>query len=298
MLAKPEPDTEPYVSTHPKHQRLFIELRPKRSRFFQARTYLDGKLHQTSLKTDHLPTAQRLGEDWYKKKLRASVSEGNRHPLSKLALDPTMAELCASYKSELPKSKQTYLAMKWGPIAQFWRTIDVAEVTTPKLKEFVKWRRRHRTKEGEPVKAHTIHKDLIAVRQILKYAIEEGHITQLPLFPKAGQIESNPRLWLTPAEWSTLKEVSRLRIQDAKTKTVRHYRQELDDEMRWFVASMMRISDVIASDNPPAPGLRFRDCRIVKNAKGDAFCCARCAERSTLVMWSPRLLPLRFTNAG
>jgi hypothetical protein len=51
---------------HPKYPRLIIDRRTN-SRFYQARTFLDGKLKQKSTKSDHLPTAFKLGEDWYKR---------------------------------------------------------------------------------------------------------------------------------------------------------------------------------------------------------------------------------------
>jgi hypothetical protein len=85
---------------HPKHARLSIQLRSD-SRFYQAITYLDGKLRQASTKVTHLPTALKLAEDWYCKQLRASVSDGRQHPLNRLGTTPTIAELVASYKATL-----------------------------------------------------------------------------------------------------------------------------------------------------------------------------------------------------
>ena len=50
---------------HPKYPRLKIQLR-RRSRYYQALTFLDGRMWQTSLKTTALETAFKLGEGWYK----------------------------------------------------------------------------------------------------------------------------------------------------------------------------------------------------------------------------------------
>jgi hypothetical protein len=270
---------------------LFIQLRSN-SRYYQGLIHLDGKRRQISLKTDKLTTALKLGEEWYRKELKQSDSERRAHPIERLGTNPTMGDLYASYKAELTKPKQVYLAMKWGPIGEFWRTVDVADVTTPKLKEFKKWRQRHKTRTGDPIKPHTIHKDLIVIRKILKFAVEEGHITQVPLFPSAGEIEANPRPWLTPAEWRTLLKVSAERINEAETKSARRRRQDLDDEMRWFVGSMMRISDVVATAT--TPGLRFRDCRVVKNARGERvlICIARGKKHPREVVTTPSVVPI------
>jgi hypothetical protein len=252
---------------------LQLRLRPEKSKFYQATTYIDAgdgrglRLHQTSLKTSHFSTAEKRAEEWYRKLLRSSDSQPRK--LDKTMSVPTMVEVLTSYKTELPKAKRAYAEMKWSTIAPFWRAIEVAAVDTPKLKEFVAWRKRHKTRDNERVKNHTVHKDMILLRQILRYAVEEGQLTQLPLFPKVGKIESNPRPWLTPAEWKNLLAVSEIRIKEAKTKSLRHQREDLHDEIRWFVYSMMRVSDVIQLNLPPTPGLRFQDCRITKNAKGD-----------------------------
>ena len=47
---------------HPKHERLLVFLRTD-SKFYQAQTYLDGKLRQVSTKSTHLPTAFKLAQD-------------------------------------------------------------------------------------------------------------------------------------------------------------------------------------------------------------------------------------------
>jgi hypothetical protein len=67
---------------------------------YQARTFLDGKQLQKSMKTDNLKTAFKLAEDWYRKLLRSSVQVGKKHLST--GSDPTIADL---FKS----SKQTHL---------------------------------------------------------------------------------------------------------------------------------------------------------------------------------------------
>src|SRR5204862_593883 len=100
---------------HPKYPRLSIQLRAK-SRFYQGLTFLEGRKVQKSLKTDSLPTAFKLGEDWYKKLLRASVSEGRQHPLDRLTTDPTVAEVFANYRLTLAPHRRDYVDIKWGAL--------------------------------------------------------------------------------------------------------------------------------------------------------------------------------------
>jgi hypothetical protein len=103
-----------------------------RSQFYQALAFLDGRRHQHSLKTPALDTAFKLAEIWYKKLLRSSMAGAARHPIDRLATNPTIGELFTSLRLTLTKSKRAYVDTKWGAISAFWRTIVVTE-TTPKL---------------------------------------------------------------------------------------------------------------------------------------------------------------------
>ena len=230
--------------THPDFPRLKIQLR-RRSRYYQACIYLDGRLVQKSLKTDKLTTALRLGEEWYRQQLRASVQEAKRHPLDRLASDPTVNELYISYRSILAASKREYADMKWGPIAPYWRALKVSDIDAGTFREFYAWRRSRRTRQGTTLKNHTLHKDVMLVRQILKFAVEEGHLPQLPSIPKVGRIEANPRPWFTREEWDHLVRVSTERAYDDKgTARVRQQRLDLDDFLTLMIESMMRVNEV------------------------------------------------------
>jgi hypothetical protein len=236
--------------------RLSIDKRTN-SRFYQARTFVDGKTVLKSTKTTALPTAFMLAEDWYKRLLRGSVAFGRQHPLDKLNSNPTFAEAFGSYRSTLrTDDKRAYADMKWGPISKFWRTILVQDVTTETFREFFASRRKR-----DKVKNNTLHKDTMVCRQVLNYCIEKEWIEKLPRIPEIGKIEPNPRPWLTPTEWKHLRLVSERRIKQADNVRTRRQRQDLHDEMIFMVHSMCRVDEVRA--------LRFSDCRLEKNANGD-----------------------------
>jgi integrase len=241
-----------------------VQLRSN-SRFYQALTFLDGKKRQASLKTDKLTTALKLAEEWYQRKCRASVSIGRQHPLERLGVDPIMGEVFTSYKASLDSSNtRAYADMKWSAMADFWREKTVTEITTQTFRQFYTWRRK-RSKMAH-LKNHSLHKDMMVVRQVLKFAIEEGHITALPIIPKVGKIEANPRPWLTEAEWDRLSTIAQKRISEAvefDNPRVIQQRTDLYDFMRFMVASMCRVDEVRK--------LRFRDCRLDKNTRNESF---------------------------
>jgi integrase len=240
---------------HPKFPRLVVDLRTN-SRFYQARTFLDGRLVQKSTKATQLPTAMKLAEDWYKRLLRSSVSFGMAHPIARLTSDPTVAEVFSSHRSALSPKKQAYADQKWAPIADYWKALQVRDVSAQTFREFYAWRRR------KHVSNHTIHKDVVLVRQVLKRAIEDGQLGALPIIPKVGEIAKNPRPWLTPSEWRLLLRTSDKRIREARhNRRLRQQRQDTHDLMLFLVHSMCRVGEVLS--------LRFRDCRMEKNSDGD-----------------------------
>jgi hypothetical protein len=241
--------------SHPKHQRLVVFLRTD-SKFYQAQTYLDGKLRQTSTKSTHLPTAFKLAEDWYKREVRSSVQFGRQHPIAKLTSDPTMGELYGAYYRDLPKHQQGWAEMKWSPIEDFWRAKTLSTVSTQTFKDFYAWRRK-----GKTLKNHTIHKDVVLLRQVLKQALNDGVLDALPHIPPVGKIEANPRPWLTPQETRHLLAKSLERIKNAPNARVRQQRQDLQDFLDFLHASMLRVGELRT--------LRYNSCRVETNADGD-----------------------------
>lgn len=241
---------------HPKFPRLSIQLRSD-SRFYQAVTFLDGKLRQKSLKTCELPAAFKVGEDWYRRQLRASVEFGRQHPIERLTSNPVVAELFASYRSALDSKRRADADKRWSPIQTFWRPLKVAGVQPSTFREFYKWRRR-RVKGITP---HTLHKDVVLIRQVLKFAAEEGMIERPPVIPRPGRIVQNPRPWLTPAEWKHLLATAQDRVADAPNARTLQQRSDLLDMMLFLVASCCRVGEMQT--------LRFQDCRAETTKHGE-----------------------------
>jgi len=233
---------------HPDFPRLTIFRRAELSQFYTGQIFLDGKLKQTSLKTPDPKLALRLAAEWYKRELRASVSVGRKHPFQRLGSDPVLSELFSSYRSTLGESQQREATKRWGPIQHFWRTLKLTEITSDTFDQFYRWRKK--------VKAHTLHKDLCIVRQVLKYAelkTDVGFV--LPRIPKHGKIESNPRPWLSQAEWDHLRGIAERRVAIAhRNPKLSRQRHDAWEYATFMVASMCRVEELQA--------LRFFYCTV------------------------------------
>jgi hypothetical protein len=265
---------------HPKYERLTLQRRSD-SVYLQAVCYLDGELHQKSTRSGELTTALKLGGEWYRTLIRG------RRDDDLTDINPTMRHAFRRYRDSLGDAR--YVNQKWSPIEAFWRDVRVADISAQTFREFFAWRR--------GVKPHTLHKDVVLVRQVLKYALEHDWLDRMPVTPRVGKIVANPRPWLTPDEWQQLAKISLKRIKAAaKNPKVHRQREELHEMMVVLVYGMMRVGELRT--------LRFRNCRPLSlNARGD---CVMIAEvdgkrgRRTIVMQEPAgaVIEKRRTEAG
>ena len=238
---------------HPKFPRLVLLL-PSTTKNYLARTYLNGRLRYQSTKTDRLPTAFSIAAKWYSALLDIGAKDARKHPKPQ----NTMAHAHEAFLATRTGSKLISSTMVWNShVEEFWAHRRIDEITPLVFREFYAQRR-----NVDGVKEHTLHKNVIHIRQVLKHCVENGQLSALPFIPKLNKITHNPRRWLTHAEWKHLQAVSKHRIKDAapNTRTVQQ-RQDCHDFAMFMVHSMMRVGEV--------QHLTFRDCSLAKNSKGE-----------------------------
>jgi integrase len=235
------------VHRHPKFNGLSLDLRHD-SPFYQARAFINGRQLAKSTKTDDIRTAFRVAESWYRQQLRATPKK--HHPLDKLGLDPTVGDVQRAYADALDRTRKAEAQKRWGPIKSFWDTVRLVEIGPKTFREFYRWRRR--TTKG--ITPHSLHKDTIAVRVILKHAIAEEQLESLPMIPSPGRIVPNQRPPLSEPEWQHLLKVSQERIKSAPNARTKQQRIDCDHFCRLLVATAARVEEIYQ--------LRFRDCRL------------------------------------
>jgi integrase len=85
------------------------------------------------------------------------------------------------------------------------------------------------------------------MRQILTHAVEHGHLEHLPIIPNPGKVESNPRPWLTRAEWDRLLDAAIGRLDEVSgNRRLTAQRQDLFDFIVLMVESCMRVGELRA----------------------------------------------------
>jgi hypothetical protein len=222
---------------------LLLEER-KGAKNYKARMLIGGKYRFFNTETDDYAIAERRAKSEWRKRHRAKEGTPEGH---------SMLAVAEGFLSSVEKeSTRKNHRVKWNRIKGFFDTFEVEDVTSKTLNDFIKWRR---TDGKTRVVNHTIRKDLVTIRRILKWAAYERLIDAVPSIPPAGKVEANPRPWFEEEEWKTLKAAAKQRIADPNINPrTKAQREELYDFMMMMVHSCTRVDEL--------RNVRVRDCSI------------------------------------
>jgi len=128
-------------------------------------------------------------------------------------------------------------------LLEFFGDKDVSTIDYSMLSEYVDVLRKRKLSDN------TIKKYLITIRKVLKQALRQKVISQLPVFPNERiKIKDNPKSWIRPDELKKLYSYTNnlrkdLSIQSKKTKT-EMIQEEMYDFIVFMIHSFLRPSEV------------------------------------------------------
>lgn len=136
---------------------------------------------------------------------------------------------------------------------------ELNAITTERMREYLRFQVEH-SKKGK-LATGTQKKALIALAQVLKYAVEKGLLAQVPALPKLSEVDQ-PRAWFNQEEFRLLYTTATHLGQDAerkgeKTEAERWY--EMSDFVLFLVYTFLRSSEWAS--------LQHRHIQVVKGAK-------------------------------
>lgn len=243
----------------------------ERSRYWQCATYMDGKYHRASTKSETLTMAKDFAQTWY---IAAFVDASRKMQhsqvaklLSKFNLSPEDSPSPRAARSVKPsghtfrEAAEKFVA-EYGVITQGQRNEKVAEGHTLRINVhlnpffgdmplekinagLVQEYRMKRTTEGykgrKPSRS-TLKHETVTLRLVLKTAHRYGWISAVPdisaPYKTSGKVTH--RAWFSPEEYKMFYEASRNRAQNPPLKRHRTVWEDLHDYILFMANTGLR----------------------------------------------------------
>lgn len=223
------------------------------------RTFLNGKYLVRSTKTDNLAVAKSTAENEYDKlrfqhlapdgTVAHSWDECERGFLNSLVHDETIR----------PSRIKNY-KVKLGILRQYFHTLPIHTIKIKTIEEYLAWRKnthkpRYRNYHSDKVANKTLRSDLLALRQVLKYAKREEWIASIPDFPR---LTVPPRAggWFNKDEFLKLASFGLKWFKQAATPEERRSREYAFRYFEWLSFTGMRVDEALQ--------VRFEDVQVHK----------------------------------
>jgi len=222
--------------------------------------FADGKYKVSTTKETSYRFAKKWAEEWFDE-LRFGQKKGI--PIH----DKTFSEVSKHYlgyqeslvqRGDRSARQAKDYMYRINELNKFFSKVGISKINTKDIDEYRNYRLLNQEK---PVSRKTVKYDFLGLRQVLKYAMIQGWIKSLPIFPETKKIESNPRPWFSPEEWKVLKDASGERIKHARGKRQKWEREQLHDFMIFIVHTGVRVEEALR--------IQFQDC-IIENKENNA----------------------------
>jgi integrase len=244
------------------------------------RTFLNGKYIVRSAKTGNLAIARSIAENEFDKlRFQNLTSDGT--------LAHSWEECERGFLDSLLHDRSIRLSriknykVKLAIVRKYFNTFPVHTIKSKTIQDYLSWRKDtykspYSNYHSSEVANKTLRSDLLAIRQVLKYAKREEWIRVIPEFPK---LTVPPRSggWFTQEELGGLFNLIHNWIRETGiSKEESRKRRYVDCYMKWLLFTGMRIDealqvrfeDVTVQDPDPVESYSFGDRCLFVNVKG------------------------------
>jgi len=254
---------------------------------WQCSTYLAGKNHRVSTKTDSLAQAKEFAEDWYLT-LRGKAARGE------IAAEKTFKDAATQFEREYEaitegqrspayvRGHKDRIRLHLNP---FFGSMGLSTITAGVVQEYrIHRMARHRQAQLDtlaerrkrlgdkapktpdpaptPLARSTLHHEIVTLRQVLKTANRHGWLPHLPdlTAPYRSSGKVSHRAWFSPEEYKQLYTATRARANDKKNHR-RKAAAQLHDYVLFMANTGLRPDE--------AARLEYRDVVVLDEGEGD-----------------------------
>lgn len=200
------------------------------SKYYWVRFFFNGKNRIKTTKCENSKDAKTFAVQFYKDNLldTSASKQSNKHSafsvVANLFFESTERNSnTKTYQSDINRYKQNILP--------FFKQQDIDTITNAQLNEFVE--ELHKTK----IKPATIKHHIVVLRKIMKFAIANQLMTNLPVFPRiTGKLQTSvKRDYLTKDEYEkVIKTAEKLAEKKVKVRT-----QVITLQMKYLIQFMV-----------------------------------------------------------
>jgi integrase len=235
-------------------------------RFWHCSASVGGKQHRATTKKEGLAQAEDAAEDWYLE-LRGKFKRGDLGQLVAVNNERTFAEAAEQFIREYPiitegqRNKQYVESYEWRlnkHLIPFLGPKPLSQVTSGLIQEYRIHRLETVKAEGKaPPSRSTLHKEMVAIRQVLKLAMRHGDLSRLPDMsqPYKTNGKISHRAWFAPEEYKQLYNATRERIKNPRNKKFATDYEDLHHYVLFMVNTGLRPDE--------SKRIEFRDVKIV-----------------------------------
>lgn len=231
------------------------------SLLWQCSTYLQGKNRRISTKTQSLSEAKDFAEDWYMQLI-------GQHRAGNVIGERTFKEAAQQFEQEYEaltsaERNRQYVDGHYRRIRlhlnPFFGNRGLSEITAGLVQEYRIARAKSDQNDKVPSRS-TMHKEIVTLRQILKTALRQGWLTNMPdlSMPYRSSGKITHRAWFSKEEYKQLYTATRKAVEEATSPRRIYGAEQLHDYILFMANTGLRPDE--------ANCLQYRDVTIVEDA--------------------------------
>ena len=232
---------------------------------WQCSTYLKGRNHRKTTKTDSLKHAKEIAEDWYFELIGKDRTGQLHHGM-------TFAKAAQLFEREYEAITQGRRSPKWVQghkdrlrlhLVPFFGKMVVTEISSATGQDYRVYRMTkpddwdEDKRPWKPPARNTIHNEIVTANMVLKTAQRHGKLDYLPNLsdPYRRQSKVEHRPWFTRKEYQQFYTATRENAAKPKSERYRWHAEQLHDYVLLMANTGLRPDE--------AKQLEFRDIEIV-----------------------------------
>jgi len=228
-----------------------VHIYKRGGRYWHCSTTMGGKQYRETTKKEELKNAEDFAEDWYLE-LRGKFKRGETAKLVEVNGEKNFEQAAEQFIRKFPimtegQRNAQYVAAHERRLRKhlipFFGKKGISHVTSGLINEY----RLHRMetskgKNGKPLARQTLHQEIVVLRQVLKLALRQGHISALPDLsqPYRSNAKISHRAWFSHAEYELLYQATRERANNPPHKTHKDDYEDLHDYVLFMVNTGLR----------------------------------------------------------